>query len=704
MDCRSLFSGLVLLLPCLCFRTPAVRAGEGRHPITHEDVWLMRGVGAPVPSPDGRWVVVPVTEPAYDEKDEVADLWLVPGDGGTPPRRFTTARSRESAPAWSPDGTRLAFVAKREGDDYAQVYVMDREGGEARRVTRLALGARLPMWSPDGRLLAVQAPVYRAATNDASNLALAEERKKAKSKVRVFEGFPIRRWDAWLDEVQTRLLVVSPDGTGPSRDVLVGSRVAAAPGFRGVSDEGATDTLQPCWAPDSKSLVFVATTNLDVAAWATPVFHLFEVGVEGGEPRRLTDASFQAGHPKFTPDGTRLLFTTNAGVGEVYHAIDRLVAARWPWEGEFGQVAAGYDRSVGTFAVTPDSRRVWWTAEDEGQVRIWSAPVEGGGVRLELGAGSEGGVWSGLRLPERAASPVLFASREAAHRPAEVVRVDLDGKRVTVLTDFNRERTESIDWAPLREFWFTNAAGRRVHSFLALPPGFEESKRYPLLVLMHGGHASMWRNSFGRRWNYHLLARPGYVVLLTDYVGSTGYGEAFTRAIQRDPLRGPAEDLNAAADEAIRRYPFIDGARQAAAGASYGGHLANWMEATTTRYRCLISHAGLASLYGQWSTSDAIRHRELMMGGPFWERPEAWLDQSPARYASAFRTPMLLSVGEGDFRVPLNNALEMWSLLQRQRVPSRFLVWPDENHWIQKGENSRVFYREVHAWLERWLR
>jgi dipeptidyl aminopeptidase/acylaminoacyl peptidase len=214
----------------------------------------------------------------------------------------------------------------------------------------------------------------------------------------------------------------------------------------------------------------------------------------------------------------------------------------------------------------------------------------------------------------------------------------------------------------------------------------------------------MWGDTITRRWNYHLLAQPGYVVLLTDYVGSTGYGEAFTLDIVGDPLRGPARDILAAADEAIRRFPFIDGSRQAAAGASYGGHLANWLQATTRRFRCLVGHAGLASLYSQWATSDYIHHREQMMGGPFWQRPTAWLDQSPSTYAEQFATPMLLTVGESDFRVPLNNVLEMWSLLQRQQVPSRLLVFPDENHWILKGENSRRFYAEVQDWLDRWLR
>ena len=238
---------------------------------------------------------------------------------------------------------------------------------------------------------------------------------------------------------------------------------------------------------------------------------------------------------------------------------------------------------------------------------------------------------------------------------------------------------------------------------LVRPAGFDPKRRYPLFVVIHGGPATMWRDQFVIRWNYHLLARAGYVVLLTDYSGSTGYGEAFARAIERDPLEGPADEINAAADEAIRRYPFIDGARQCAGGASYGGHLANWLQASTTRYRCLVSHAGLVDLETQWGTSDAVYHRELMIGGPPWAGDPLWRAQSPITYAEKFHTPVLLSVGEHDFRVPLNNTLEYWTALKRQQVPSRLLVFPEANHWILRGEDSRYFYQEVAAWLEKYL-
>jgi dipeptidyl aminopeptidase/acylaminoacyl peptidase len=220
---------------------------------------------------------------------------------------------------------------------------------------------------------------------------------------------------------------------------------------------------------------------------------------------------------------------------------------------------------------------------------------------------------------------------------------------------------------------------------------------------MHGGPHSMWRDELVIRWNYHLLASPGYVVLLTNYTGSTGFGEPFAQGIQGDPLEGPADEINQAADEAIRQFPFIDGTRQVAGGASYGGHLANWLAVTTTRYRALVSHAGLYDLKSQWTTSDIVHPRERNMGGPAWDPLPGWRESSPFYRSVNLKTPILVTVGERDFRVPMNNALEFWSVLQRQRVPSRLIVFPDENHWVLKGENSRFFYSEVHAWIARHL-
>jgi dipeptidyl aminopeptidase/acylaminoacyl peptidase len=383
------------------------------------------------------------------------------------------------------------------------------------------------------------------------------------------------------------------------------------------------------------------------------------------------------------------------------YVADRLVRWSWPSLAERRVITDGFDDSVGQFAPSPDDRRVFFVAEQAGRDRLFEVPLVGG-KPVELGSLASGG-YSRISVGGSAGAPALAATWSSAVNPPEIGRVDLATGRWSALTSFNTERAASIDWQPVEEFWFTSRRGKRIHNFIVKPPGFDPSRKYPLFVLIHGGPHNMWKDDFVVRWNYHLLAQPGYVVLLTNYSGSTGYGEDFARGIQGDPLEGPANEINQAADEAIRRYAFIDGGRQAAGGASYGGHLANWLAVTTDRYRALVSHAGLYDLRSQWTTSDVVYNRERNVGGPAWDNIPLWRNQSPFYRSPKLKTPILLSYGEKDFRVPLNNGLEFWTVLQRQEVPSRLIVFPDENHWVLKGENSRYFYQEIHAWLAKYL-
>ncbi len=682
---------IVLCLTCLANGAYA----QTKQTLTHELMWSFQRVGAPVPSPDGRWVVFSVNEPSYDPQKEVADLWIVPGDGSAPPRKLTSTKGGESGPAWSADSTRLAFGARRDDDEVAQIYVIDvAMGGEAQRVTNAPTSAGAPKWSPDGKRIVFQAAMWAGATDEESNRKSAQDRKNAKSKVRIYETFPIRNFDRWIEDSRTHLWVVEVGGDKKARSLLAGTKLAALPGFGG-------DTLNAVWTPDGQAIVFAAPDRLETSARASVAGSLWQVPVAGGEPVRLNADGWDVSAAKFRPDGKSICFSGNDAKPAIY-ALPRLGCAAWPWTASsISVVAKELDRPVGSWDFTPDSRTIYFTAEDAGHERVYSVPVAGGAAALAVDAPA--GVYTALQIPSKAASTVLFANWESAINPLEIVRIDPATRGRQFLTAFNTAKAASIDWQPLREFWFTGHDGRRIHSFVALPPNFDESKKYPLFVLIHGGHASSWRDAISYRWNYHLLAHPGFVVVATDYRGSTGYGEKLTLDILGDPLKGPADDINDAADEAVKRFPFIDGSRQAAGGASYGGHLANWLEGTTTRYKAIVSHAGLASLDMQWGMSDGIYHRELMMGGPYWANPQKWIEQSPLAKAGSFKTPMLLSVGDNDFRVPEGNTLTMYSALQRMNVPAKLLVWPDENHWILKGENSRVFYREVRAWLERYL-
>ena len=692
---------LLIVIALLSTTTLYVSAQTSKVSLTHETMWMMKRVGAPVPSPDGKWVVFSLVEPAYDEKDQVSDLWIVPTDGSAKPRRLTSTKGGESGVAWSPDSRRIAFTARREGDEASQIYVLDvADGGEAVRMTSLSTGARAAQWRPDGQAIAFVSTVYPGAADDEANKKIAAERKAQKYRVRVYENFPIRNWDKWIEDTQAHVFVQTAQPGAKAKDLLAGTKLVSERGFAGRSSDSGQE-LDPIWTPEGDAIVFVASTNRNAAAYANTNTSLFKVPASGGEPVRLTKSDDSFANPVFRPDGKALYAVTEIeNDNKVYH-LGRLAKFTWPNVAQPEVLTAGWDRSVGSYAFTPDSKSIYLTAEEAGNEKLFTVPADGGEVRLAMDMTR--GVYTNLRIPSKAPSTIILASWESATNPPEIFKLDLSSKTQIPLTFFNADAVAKVDWQPLRHFWFTSKAGKRIHSMIALPPNFDEQKKYPLFVVMHGGPHSMWRDNWGLRWNYFMLSRPGYVVLLTNYSGSTGFGEAFAQSIQGDPFKGPANEINEAADEAIRLYRFVDGTRQAAAGASYGGHMANWMQATTTRYKTLVSHAGLINLESQWGTSDTIYSREVNNGGPVWEQGPVWREQNPIRFAKNFRTPILLSVGENDFRVPLNQTLENWSVLQRLRIPSRLLVWPDENHWILKGENSRYWYQELHAWLKKYI-
>lgn len=691
-----------LALLCLLLPFAAIAAdAPARHRITHEDLWLMKRPGAVVVSPDGRWVVVSVAEPAYDDAARSSDLWVAPSDGSAPPRRLTGSKGGEGDVVFSDDSKRLAFVAKREGDEAPQVYVLDLAGGEALRATTWSTGASAPMFSPDGRSILFVAMTYPGAKTDDDNRKSVADRKARKYNVRSYEGYPIRHWDRWLDETRPSVIVQPLDGTSPAHDLLAGTALRNDPGYGGrLGNEG--DSIDAVWTPDGRGVVFAATTDRDQWVRADVHASLWLASLDGGEPRRLTTDDDDYSAPEFTRDGKTLLATVQPDSPQWVYVADRLAAWSWPGPGARRVLTAAFDRSVGDYASSPDGRRVYFLAEDAGHVKLYQVPLAGGPVEEvgRLGAG----MYSRLSVGGTAKSPVVATLWSSTTHPAEVGRIDLASGQWRPLSMFNVDRAAALELSPVEEFWFTAKDGQKVHNFLVKPAGFDPSRKYPLYVVIHGGPHSAWLDDFVLRWNYDLLAAPGYVLVLTNYKGSTGFGEAYARSIQGDPLEGPANQVNEAADEAIRRYPFIDASRQAAGGASYGGHLANWLEATTTRYKALVSHAGLYDLKTQWTTSDTNYDRERNIGGPAWDLSlETWRSQSPFYHSSALKTPILVTCGERDYRVPCNNAIEFFLVLQRQQVPSKLVIYTDENHWILKGEDSRRFYQDMADWLAKYL-
>ncbi|HUD93507.1 S9 family peptidase [Sphingobium sp.] len=696
MISRLLLSAALVAGACA---VPAL--AQPKQVLTHETLWMMKRVGTPATSPDGKWVVYSLTEPSYEKDAAITDLWIVPADGSAQPRRLTATKAGESDPVWAPDSRRIAFSAKREGDDVAQIYILDLAGGDAKRVTNIPTGAGNPQWRPDGQAILFESQVYPGAMDVDANAKAAADRKARKFNMRVYEHFPIRYWNDWLDDKRPSLWVQSlAEGAAP-RDIMSPTKLAQAEGFGGNAKNEGGSTLSPAWSPDGKEIIFIATTERWNAAHARVNFGLYRMPAEGGEPRLVTTAPGEYGDPKFTPDGKTLIVKFNSQGEDVYD-LARLQRVAWPAGGAATPLTGKFDREVDGYAVTPDSRTLYLTVPDAGMENLYRVAASGGEPELVI-APKIGG-YTAIDIPSDAKVPQLIASYGSAVNPVEIVRIDPRAKRHSNLTNVNTQLAATIDWSSPQHFWFTSEKGRRIHNMIVTPPAFDPAKKYPLMVLMHGGPASSNADQIGLRWNYHLLASAGYVVLMTDYTGSTGYGEAFSRAIKLDPLRGPADEINQAVDEAGKRFAFIDTGNACIGGASYGGHLSNWMEATTTRYKCIVSHAGEVDLLTQWGTSDFNYGREVASGGPPWGDSKVWRDQSPITYAKDWKTPMLLTAGERDYRVPMSNTLETWSTLQRMQVPSRLLIFPDAWHWITKPEDSRQFYREVQGWLAHYLK
>jgi dipeptidyl aminopeptidase/acylaminoacyl peptidase len=694
-----------VILSAACLAMPFVsvaQTGAEPKPITHEALWMMKRVGAPAASPDGKWVVYSVLEPSYEADKSVSDLWLLPADGGKAPRRITDTRLPEDDVAWSPDSGSIAFSTKREGDDEEQIYILNlAEGGEARRLTNVSTGAKSPKWRPDGKAILFESRVYPNALDDAANKKIAAEHKERKYNVRAYEHFPVRYWNQWLDERQPTVMVQSIDPGATPKDILSATALARTAGFSAPETETSV-SLAALWSPDGHEVLFTATTERWNAAFAQVGYHLYRVTAEGGaEPRIVSPASGEYEDARFSRDGKALYFKYAPQDSEVYH-LAQLNRVAWPMGGEPTQVTRDFDRETARYALTGDGKLVYLLVPDAGKENLYRVAAQGGKPALVIEPATGG--YTSLEIPQKASKPLLIASYGSSVSPAEIVRIDSEHRAHVNLTHVDTAAAAAIDWKPPEHFYFTSARGLNIHNMIVLPPAFDPAKKYPVLVLIHGGAASNNPDQIGLRWNYHLLAAPGYVILMTDYTGSTAFGEKFAQAIKLDPLKTPGDDINQAVDEAIKRYPFIDGTRMCAAGASYGGHLANWIEATTTRYKCIVSHAGEVDLTTQWGTSDGIYGREVTNGGPPWAGSPIWHDQSPITYAANWRTPMLLSIGERDFRVPINNTLENWSTLQRMQVPSRLLVWPDAWHWITKPEDSRHFYDEVQNWLAAYLK
>ena len=691
---RLVLSGLAFLV----LTSPLFAAGRA---MTIDDLLGVKSVSDPQVSPDGKLVAYVVSELDRSTEKSNSDLYLIPTAGGEP-KRLTTSTGADNHPRWSPDGKTIAFNSNRSGS--SQVWLLPIEGGEARQLTKLPIDANGPIWSPTGQSIAFSAKVYPGKSPE-ETASLDEKQGKEKSKVKIYDRLMVRHWDEWDDKKRSHLFVVEV-ATAQAKDLTPKFEVNTPPApFGGSSDYA--------FSPNGMELAFTAEPTRDMA-WSTNT-DIWIVSINGNEPTNVTEDSPGAdAQPAYSPDGEYLAFVSQARPG--FEADKWSLKVRDRSTGEVTDLTGAIDRSVQSFtwggsrAITKpfdgSIRDMVAVFDDQGSVAIrrLSFLADGDGhlfVSDEPGDRISGGVnQSPQVLPQGQGLVFLHGSCNA---PNEMYKAKFDGSGRVALTHHNAERLAQLDVRPAEAFTFAGAGGKEVAGWLVKPPFFDPAKKYPVVFLIHGGPQGAWHDEWHNRWNYGLFAAPGYAVIAINPRGSTGYGQAFTDQISKDWTGKVYEDLMKGLDHALKSYPFLDGTKVAAAGGSYGGFMVNWIAGHSDRFAALISHAGVYDLTSMYGTTEELWFAEWEFGGPPWEGSKIYLDQAPSGSADRFKSPTLVIHGALDYRVPDAQGLGMFTALQRRGVPSRFVYFPDEGHWIGKPANRIVWWREVHDWLAKYL-
>ena len=678
---RLLSLGLSLVL------TLAGQAAD-KHPLTPQDIWAMKRLASPALSPDGKNAAFTVQEWSVEKNKSTTNLWVVAVAGGVP-RRLTTAPATDGSPVWSPDGTRLAFISKRGDDENNSLYVMPVDGGEPEKILELPYGLAAPKWMPDGKGVIVATVVIPELAGTLSKADLAAMRKEIKHRrdskmtAKVTENRQYRYFDHYItDSVANRLLLVDV-ATKEIKDLMPKwDRLFT------VSGEIFYDL-----APDGRTLaVTLNTTPPPYRDFPNDDVYLVPTDGTGFMTNLTPENRGDDGEPVFAPDGKSLIFTRQK---TPYYSGEFAKLWRHDFTTERNTpLTEALDYGVENASFSADGRTIWLTAEDKGVLPVFKLSVDGTGLTAVYKDGTSTALHT-------AGGSVVFLNDNTS-RPNELFALEAASGAVRQLTHFNDGLLATIDFGKVESYWFTGANHEQIQGWLVYPPGFDAKKTYPLVQLMHGGPHTMCRDSWSYRWNTHAFAAPGYVVTWVNRHGSTGFGEKFSRSILNQWGEMPFEDIMNSTDFLLKKLPNLDPQRMAAAGGSYGGYMAAWVLGHTDRFKAIIDHAGVNDSYAQYAT-DVPHGFPEVMGGKAWENVEGLMRENPMAYAKNFKTPTLIIHGEMDYRVPYGNGLELYGVLQAMNVPSRLLIFPNENHWVLTPQNALYWHWEMQSWLARYI-
>jgi dipeptidyl aminopeptidase/acylaminoacyl peptidase len=676
---NKLKSFLTLVFACI-----AIFAVAQSQTFTAEKMWEMERVGSFDVSPDGKFAVFPVTEYDIEKNTSTTDLFLLNIDDGT--TRQLTYTGKEGSPVWSPDGEKIAFVSRRQ-DGPGQVYILNmKKGGEARKITDLPVGVFSVKWFPTGDRIAFAANILPDYDGDFNKLKkLIDEKKGSKVSAKVTENTMYRFWDRWLtDGYYPRLFSV--DITSKEVTDLMPNTVNYFNMMGGVSYD---------ISPDGKEIA--VSMNSTEPPYDNTNYAIFLLPADGsGNLTNITaDNPANDLDPVYSPDGNFILY----GKQNIYHFYaDKVEIVKYNRSnGTFTNLSSDIDLSFSDWIWSRDGKTIYFHAGHNAQNAIFSIPANGGEHTMVFGEGTNGNVSiAGSRGLD------LIFTHHNLDQPTEIYRIDNRGRNLTQLTRFNDERLADINFGRVEDVTYKGADGADVQMFIVYPPDFDPNKKYPLVLMIHGGPHGTFGNFWHYRWNAHLFAAPGYVVAMPNFHGSTTFGQDFAISIHGEHANKPFMDIMKGTDYMIERG-FIDETRMAATGGSYGGYMVSWIAGHTDRYAALVNHAGVYDLHLQFA-SDYSGNRGYQYGGTPWENFDILNSQNPSQFAHNFKTPMLVIHGELDYRVPVAHGLLVYGIYKGMGLDARLVYYPDENHWILTPQNSIYWYDELHNWLDRYLK
>jgi dipeptidyl aminopeptidase/acylaminoacyl peptidase len=733
---RRFFPAFLVLI---AFSFPAV--AQAKHPFTFEDMMKLKRVGEPAVSPDGKWVIFSVVDVDLEANTKTPHIWIVPAAGGQ--EREIIADQDGDRPRWAPDGKRFAFLsAKQEG---SQVWIADFDGASGtvtakHELTDIVTEASGELWSPDGKNILFTSEVYPNCTFDDRgeancNKLTLDAAQRGKVKALIFDHLLYRHWNAYKEGKRTHIFVVEvPRGNA---DVTMVTHILSPPSDLTPGDYdapvfslGGQDNY--AFSPDGQEICY--SSNHDKNPADSTNNDLWIVPVGGGPAKNITaDNPASDSTPLYSPDGRYIAYRAQQRPG---YESDRFRLMLYDRKtGEKKNLSEQFDRWMGTFAWLSDSRTIVFSTENEGDSPLYyytlQSDKEGRGTDSpwppELVAGFNDDVTS---TPD---AKWLVFSRMSIGSPNEIYRAPtgmpgcVDTRYDTgkpphkatrdcllhpaeQLTHFNDAVLLQIGMPPLESFSFIGAHGDKVEGFLVKPPNFDASKKYPVKFLIHGGPQGAWGDDWSYRWNAELFAAPtsatssGYVVILINFHGSTGYGQKFIDAINGDWGGAPFEDLMKGLDYAEKTYPFIDKNRECALGASYGGYMANWILGHTDRFKCIVTHDGMFNAESAWGTTEELWFNDWEFKGTPYDNRASYEKWSPHQYAKNFKTPTLVIHGQRDYRLDVSEGLQLFTTLQMEGVPSKMLYFPDEGHWVGKPQNSQLWYKTVNDWVDQWTK